>query len=341
MKELPNGVIWLESPLGKLELPVQALGEALQQRGSADSLQIRLGIPAEAQEEELHRLLPDQAEPFGSLLEVSFFWEQGDTLTTLSVFKGAEVKFTTVPLAGAVSADTVTVLLLQPSAGNYTFVPALIREEGGKAQITFRLKASGIYAAVVHRKTFTDLNGHWAANEVTMLASKTIIQGTSDKEFSPNAPVTRAEFTAMLVRALGLTGPQANPNRSFTDVNSGAWYASAVATAVENGLIEGFADGEFRPNEQITRQQMSVLLVRGLKLAGAETPAGNPSAMLAGFEDRSQIGAWAEEAAAIAVESGLMKGRGNGSFAPEASSTRAEAATVLARMLRMAGLINS
>lgn len=341
VKELPNGVIWLESPLGKLELPVQALGEALQQRGSADSLQIRLGIPAEAQEEELHRLLPDQAEPFGSLLEVSFFWEQGDTLTTLSVFKGAEVKFTTVPLAGAVSADTVTVLLLQPSAGNYTFVPALIREEGGKAQITFRLKASGIYAAVVHRKTFTDLNGHWAANEVTMLASKTIIQGTSDKEFSPNAPVTRAEFTAMLVRALGLTGPQANPNRSFTDVNSGAWYASAVATAVENGLIEGFADGEFRPNEQITRQQMSVLLVRGLKLAGAETPAGNPSATLAGFEDRSQIGAWAEEAAAIAVESGLMKGRGNGSFAPEASSTRAEAATVLARMLRMAGLINS
>lgn len=341
VKELPNGVIWLESPLGKLELPVQALGEALQQRGSADSLQIRLGIPAEAQEEELHRLLPDQAEPFGSLLEVSFFWEQSDTLTTLSVFKGAEVKFTTVPLAGAVSADTVTVLLLQPSAGNYTFVPALIREEGGKAQITFRLKASGIYAAVVHRKTFTDLNGHWAANEVTMLASKTIIQGTSDKEFSPNAPVTRAEFTAMLVRALGLTGPQANPNRSFTDVNSGAWYASAVATAVENGLIEGFADGEFRPNEQITRQQMSVLLVRGLKLAGAETPAGNPSATLAGFEDRSQIGAWAEEAAAIAVESGLMKGRGNGSFAPEASSTRAEAATVLARMLRMAGLINS
>jgi hypothetical protein len=110
---------------------------------------------------------------------------------------------------------------------------------------------------------------------------------------------------------------------------------------VENGLIEGFADGEFRPNEQITRQQMSVLLVRALKLAGAETPAGNPSATLAGFEDRSQIGAWAEEAAAIAVESGLMKGRGNGSFAPEASSTRAEAATVLARMLRMAGLINS
>ncbi|EOS56513.1 S-layer homology domain-containing protein [Paenibacillus barengoltzii] len=341
VKELPNGVILLESPLGKLELPVQALGEALQQRGSADSLQIRLGIPAEAQEEELHRLLPDQAEPFGSLLEVSFFWEQGDTLTALQAFKGVEAKFTTAPLAGAVSADTTTVLLLQPSAGSYMFVPALIREEGGKAQITFRLKASGIYAAMVYRKTFTDLNGHWAADEVTMLASKTIIQGTSDTEFSPNAPLTRAEFTAMLVRALGLTGPQTNPNRSFTDVNSGAWYASTVATAVEHGLIEGFADGEFRPSEQITRQQMSVLLVRALKLAGAEAPAGIPSATLAGFEDRSQIGAWAEEAAAIAVESGLMKGRENGSFAPGASSTRAEAATVLARMLRMAGLINS
>ncbi|MGG1614613.1 S-layer homology domain-containing protein [Paenibacillus sp. FSL K6-2441] len=341
VKELPNGVILLESPLvGRLELPVQALSESLQLRGSADSLHIRLSLPAKAQEEELHRLLPDQAAPLGSLLEVSFFWEQGDTLTELPAFKGANAKFTAAPLSGSVSAGTTTVLLLQPSLGSYTFVPAVIKEEGGKAQITFRLKASGIYAAIAHRKTFTDLNGHWAADEVGMLASKTVIQGTSDTEFSPNAPITRTQFTAMLVRALGLTGQQPNPSGGFTDVNPGAWYASAVSTAVEHGLIEGFAGGEFRPNEQITRQQMSVLLVRALKLAGAEVPLGNPSSTLAGFEDRSQIGAWAKEAAAIAVESGLMKGRGDGDFAPEASSTRAEAATVLARMLRMAGLIN-
>lgn len=341
VKELPNGVILLESPLvGRLELPVQALSEFLQLRGSADSLHIRLSLPAKAQEEELYRLLPDQAAPLGSLLEVSFFWEQGDTLTELPAFKGANAKFTAAPLSGSVSAGTTTVLLLQPSLGSYTFVPAVIKEEGGKAQITFRLKASGIYAAIAHRKTFTDLNGHWAADEVGMLASKTVIQGTSDTEFSPNAPITRAQFTAMLVRALGLTGQQPNPSGGFTDVNPGAWYASAVSTALEHGLIEGFAGGEFRPNEQITRQQMSVLLVRALKLAGAEVPLGNPSSTLAGFEDRSQIGAWAKEAAAIAVESGLMKGRGDGDFAPEASSTRAEAATVLARMLRMAGLIN-
>ncbi|EES74922.1 hypothetical protein POTG_00153 [Paenibacillus sp. oral taxon 786 str. D14] len=341
VKELPNGVILLESPLvGRLELPVQALSESLQLRGSADSLHIRLSLPAKAQEEELHRLLPDQAAPLGSLLEVSFFWEQGGTLTELPAFKGANAKFTAAPLSGSISAGTTTVLLLQPSLGSYTFVPAVIREEGGKALITFRLKASGIYAAIAHRKTFTDLNGHWAADEVGMLASKTVIQGTSDTEFSPNAPITRTQFTAMLVRALGLTGQQPNPSGGFTDVNPGAWYASAVSTAVEHGLIEGFAGGEFRPNEQITRQQMSVLLVRALKLAGAEVPLGNPSSTLAGFEDRSQIGAWAKEAAAIAVESGLMKGRGDGDFAPEASSTRAEAATVLARMLRMAGLIN-
>lgn len=318
VKELPNGVILLESPLvGRLELPVQALSESLQLRGSADSLHIRLSLPAKAQEEELHRLLPDQAAPLGSLLEVSFFWEQGDTLTELPAFKGANAKFTAAPLSGSVSAGTTTVLLLQPSLGSYTFVPAVIKEEGGKAQITFRLKASGIYAAIAHRKTFTDLNGHWAADEVGMLASKTVIQGTSDTEFSPNAPITRTQFTAMLVRALGLTGQQPNPSGGFTDVNPGAWYASAVSTAVEHGLIEGFAGGEFRPNEQITRQQMSVLLVRALKLAGAEVPLGNPSSTLAGFEDRSQIGAWAKEAAAIAVESGLMKGRGDGDFAPK------------------------
>ncbi|MCH1639952.1 S-layer homology domain-containing protein [Paenibacillus timonensis] len=342
VKELPNGVILLESSLGRLELPVKALNESLSQRGAADRLQIRIGLPVKAQEDRLNELLPEPAERLGSLLEISLFWGQGDSLTALPAFKGADAKLTTAPLTGAVDADTTTVLLLEPSLNRYAFVPAVIQQEGGKARMTFRLKDSGTYAAISHRKTFTDMSGHWAADEVAMLASKTVAQGTSDTEFSPHAPITRVQFTAMLVRALGLTGQGRDFSTSitFTDVSSDAWYAGAVSTAVEHGLIEGFDGGKFRPNEQMTREQMSVLLVRALKLAGTEVAPGNPDSMLVGFEDRSHIGSWAEEAVATAVDLGLMKGRGDGVFAPEASSTRAEAAAVLARMLRLAGLIN-
>lgn len=339
-EELPDGVILLESTLGKLELPVKALSESLKRREAAESLLIRIGLPVKEQEDRLNELLPQQAERLGSMLEVSFFWGQGDALTALPALKGADAKLTTAPLTGAVPADTTTVLLLQPSLNRYAFMPAVIRQESGKARITFRLKESGTYAAISHRKTFTDMSGHWAADEVAMLASKTVIQGTSDTNYSPHAPITRAQFTAMLVRALGLTGQVQDSSTGFTDVNSAAWYAGAVSAAVEHGLIEGFAGGEFRPNEQMTREQMSVLLVRALKLAGADVAPGYPDSILAGFEDRSHIGSWAEEAVATAVVSGLMKGRGDGVFAPEASSTRAEAAAVLARMLRLAGWIN-
>ncbi|GIP46817.1 hypothetical protein J53TS2_04080 [Paenibacillus sp. J53TS2] len=340
VKELPEGVILLESSLGRLELPVKALSDSLNLRGTADRLLIRMGIPEKEQETRLNGLLPQQASLLGPKLEVSFFWGQGNALTSLPVFKGTDAKLTTTSLVGTVDADTTTVLLLEPSLNRYAFVPAVFNEEGGKSRITFWLKESGTYAAISHRKTFTDMNAHWAADEVAMLASKTVIQGTSNTDFSPNDPITRAQFTAMLVRALGLTGQGQGPRSDFTDVNSSAWYADAVSAAVEHGLIEGFTGGEFRPNVQITREQMSVLLVRALKLAGAEVTPGNPNSMLSGFEDRSQIGGWAEEAVATAVGSGLMKGRKAGVFAPEASSTRAEAATVLARMLRMAGLIN-
>ncbi|MGP0583521.1 S-layer homology domain-containing protein [Paenibacillus timonensis] len=338
VKELPNGVILLESSLGRLELPVKALSDSLKRRGAADRLLIRIGIPEKGQEARLNGLLPNQASLLGSMLEVSFFWGQGNVLTALPAFKGADAKLTTAPLVGTVDADTTTVLLLQPSLNRYAFVPAVFKEEGGKSRIALRLKESGTYAAISHRKTFMDMNAHWAADEVAMLASKTVIQGSSDSHFGPNDPITRAQFTTMLVRALGLSG-QGN-GASFKDVSSGAWYADVVSAAVEHGLIEGFDGGEFRPNEQITREQMSVLLVRALKLAGAEVAPGTPNSMLAGFKDRSQIGAWAVEAIATVVDSGLMKGRGSDLFAPEASSTRAEAATVLARMLRIAGLIN-
>lgn len=341
VKELPEGAILLESSLGRLELPVQALGEALNQLGTADSLQIRIALPEKAQEYRLNLLLPEQAERLGSMLEVSFFGGQGDSQTVLPVFSSSYAKLTTAPRSGAEDADTTTVLLLEPSLNRYAFVPAVLTREDGKSRITFRLKGSGIYAAISYRKTFTDMNGHWAADEVALLASKTVIQGTSDTEFSPDASITRAEFTAMLVRALGIAGQSGpNANLHFKDVSSGVWYADAVSAAVEHGLIEGYDGGEFRPNEPITREQMSVLLVRSLKLAGVEVAPRNPDSMLTGFKDRGHIGAWAEEAVATAVDSGLMKGRGGDLFAPGSSSTRAEGATVLARMLRMAGLIH-
>ncbi|WP_342574643.1 S-layer homology domain-containing protein [Paenibacillus sp. FSL M8-0142] len=330
--ELQGGSITVESAFGKLELPIQVLREMLQQ-GNADTLQIRVGSAAKAEEDAISKALRQGASKLGASLELSFAWKQGDTLKPITAWKGAPAKFTK-PLPGSVNASSTSVLRWDAAAGKLYFVPAIIRA----AQAEFRFREGGIYTAAAYEKTFADVKDHWSNEDVSLLASKHVIEGLSENRFGPNEQVTRAQFTAMLVRALGLK-EQAG-DASFRDVGADAWYASAVATAVEHGLIEGFSSGEFRPNDRITREQMSVLLVRAMKLAGTELEAVDPGSVLEGFKDRDSIAGWSEEAVSAIVHSGIMKGRGSERFAPDAQSTRAEGAAVLARMLEMAGYMN-
>ncbi|MGG6310387.1 S-layer homology domain-containing protein [Paenibacillus macerans] len=337
VKDLPGGDIVVETALGRLELPLPTLIEPLEQRGSAQSLQIRIGIASKDREDRAGSLLPGQASKLGVSLDIAFDWEPGGGASSLPAFEGREAIFTR-SLTGVVDAATTTVLRTARLSDRAAFVPALIERSNGKSLAVFRVQESGVYSVISHKKNFTDMNGHWAGQDVSLLASKTVIEGVGDTRFGPNDPVTRAQFTAMLVRALGLK--QQGAETGFGDIRPGEWYAAAVAAAVEHGLIEGYGDGGFRPNDQITREQMSVLLVRALKLAGGDAGTGNPSTALAGFMDRGQIAAWSEAAVADVLQSGLMQGRSADAFAPDAPATRAEGAVVIARMLRMAGYIN-
>ncbi|MEX3616734.1 S-layer homology domain-containing protein [Paenibacillus glucanolyticus] len=337
VKELPGGSILLESSLGRLEIPLQSLTEALQRRGAADSLQIRIGFASKEEEDRMKAAMEDGASMLDASLALTLAWKQGDKLSTLPALKGAYAKFTKV-LSRVVSPSQTTVLRWDPASGKAVFVPALIRTANGKSHAEFKWTESGVYSVVSYAKTFADLTSHWAREDVSLLASKKVIEGLSDTRFGPNEPITRAQFTAMLVRALGLK--EQGADAGFQDVKTNDWYAAAVATAVENGLIEGFSNGTFRPNEEITREQMSVLLLRALKLAGTELEAGDPASILEGFKDRDSIAAWSEEAVSAIVRSGLMEGRSADRFVPGAHSTRAEGAVVLTRMLQMAEFMN-
>ncbi|MBW7459722.1 S-layer homology domain-containing protein, partial [Paenibacillus sepulcri] len=106
------------------------------------------------------------------------------------------------------------------------------------------------------------------------------------------------------------------------------------------GLVEGINDKEFRPNEPITREQLSVLLLRALQMTGVEQEAGNLLETLQRYQDREAISAWSESAVAAVTDMGIMEGRSAAGFVPKGSATRAEAAVVLMRMLQHAGYIN-
>ena len=199
--------------------------------------------------------------------------------------------------------------------------------------------SNSVYAIIdVAPKSFADLRNHWAEKDITTLANKLIVNGTGADKFEPKRDVTRAEFAALIVRALGL---QASEAADFSDVPASAWYADAVAAAAEYGIVKGDGTGKFRPTDKITRQELAAMVVRAQALAGIEIDLSSAevAALLAGFKDAGQIGSWARAELAAAIESGIVNGTSANTVSPTATATRAEAAAMIIRLLDNAEFI--
>ncbi|MEF2245651.1 S-layer homology domain-containing protein [Paenibacillus sp. IITD108] len=173
--------------------------------------------------------------------------------------------------------------------------------------------------------SFTDIAGHWSEAYIKRAIAKSFVSGYPDKTFLPDRPVTRAEFTVMLVKALNLG--EGSANLSFTDYEQfGAWAKQAVAQAVQAGFVQGYADGSFRPNMPITRVEMAVIIARALKM--------QPNAYgTTGFADNEEIPKWAKGAVEDLRKLEIIRGYSNNKFVPGKPATRAEAIVMLLRML--------
>ena len=128
----------------------------------------------------------------------------------------------------------------------------------------------GKYVVLEYNKIFSDLIGHWAEASVKQLVARHVVNGTSETEFSPGQQLTRAQFVAMLVRALNL---DVQVGSTFKDVDNAAWYAPAVETVFQNGLVNGKDEEHFAPNVPISREEMAVMMVRAYQWNGGGTCA--------------------------------------------------------------------
>ncbi|MDG0809648.1 S-layer homology domain-containing protein [Cohnella rhizosphaerae] len=244
-----------------------------------------------------------------------------------------------LPLPAGSDPAGVTAVVVEPD-GTLRPVPTEIVERDGRYYAVVRSLTNSAYALV--RSTtidFADLSGHWAREAIDDMAERLIVNGYANGNFRPNAAVSRAEFAAMLIRALGL--PQTGEAMSaFTDVKAEAWYGGAVGQAAAYSLLYGGSDGRFRPDESITREEAFAVVMRAAKLAGIQgvTASEDAERILLAFADGAAIHAWAREDVAGAVQAGLIQGSG-GRLAPGGAVTRAETAVMLRRLLVQAGLI--
>ncbi|WP_405112922.1 glycosyl hydrolase 53 family protein [Paenibacillus sp. FSL K6-1217] len=197
-------------------------------------------------------------------------------------------------------------------------------------RMTVKIQQSGKYAVLEYDKSFADVSpADWAYAAIKEMAAKHIIAGNGDSSFAPKREVTRAEFVAMLVRALGL---KAEGGGSFADVDSSKWYADDVAAAYAAGIVKGDSTGKFVPESRVTRQEMAALLVRAYELRSGNTA---PAGTLAAYSDAGTIGGWAKEAVGAAGTLGFISGTPDGFFKPQANATRAECAKVLSLLLNL------
>lgn len=245
----------------------------------------------------------------------------------------------TMTVDGMINPSISTVTLFNSETGTFTFVPSVFETVSGVTKVTFKHNDHGVYSIITLSKSFKDLASHWAKADIEMLASKQIIRGQSSDVFAPDVAITRAEFTALLVRMLNLTNePESG---GFSDVPQTAWYAEAVAAATKSGLVEGYGEGTFQPDRPLTREQLAVLVVRTIQSTGAasgeSTSDGHKTAALS---DGHMISDWARDAVNFLTQENITQGYPGGTFGPERNVSRAEAAVILKRMLEYVNWIN-
>ena len=178
---------------------------------------------------------------------------------------------------------------------------------------------------------FTDINGHWAKDNILFAVSRGLFSGTSKTTFSPNTTLTRGMFVTALGRLAGIN-PADYQNRKFTDVKSNAYYSPYVNWAASKGIVSGTTSSTFAPDSSITREQMAVIMKNYADKMGYSIPKTLAAVT---FADNAQISSWAKDAVKAMQQAGVLSGKENNRFDPQGNATRAEAATVLHRFVEI------
>lgn len=181
---------------------------------------------------------------------------------------------------------------------------------------------------------FTDVSrDDWFANGVDYVSQKGLMSGTGTGTFAPNTALTRGMLVTILYQMAG--APEVTGTCPFRDVAAGSYYEKAAIWAVENGLVSGYENGCFGPNDPVTREQLAAILYRYAQYRGLDV---SQTGSIGGFADNSSVSGYARTAMAWANGAGLISGMGDNTLAPRGTATRGQAAVILMGLDKLAGL---
>ena len=252
------------------------------------------------------------------------------TASASQAAQGKVITLTALPNSGYVLKS------LTVTTASGTSVPVANQSSG---KYTFTMPADAVTVKEVFAAQETDpgfpfadvAKGSWYYEGVRYAYENGLMSGTGEGTFSPDLPTSRGMLVTILYR---LAGSPAAGSASFTDVAKGQWYADGVAWASANGVVSGYPDGSFRPNDTITREQMAAILYQYARIQGK---LDDSRADLSIFSDLDSLSAYAKEPMSWAVAQGLFSGVSADTLAPGGSTTRAQAAVILTAFSKAQG----
>ena len=182
-------------------------------------------------------------------------------------------------------------------------------------------------------KDFSDIAGHWAKSNIDFVTERELFLGTGDDEFSPQSGMTRAMFATVIGRLYERSYGEIlqKDGNNFTDIDNDSYYAAYIDWASENNIISGIGGGLFKPDREITRQEMAAILYRFAEFLNVLSSDSEKTQL--NYPDAEGISSWATEAAGYCQQTGIITGRLGGNFVPQGTATRAEVATILQRFI--------
>lgn len=268
--------------------------------------------------------------------------KDGTVTTTVTDRKGGKVtvvtkdEITTITLSGG-KAQAVVELPVQVRPGT---VAVIVKPDGSEEILKTSVPTKegikllvGQNAAIRFKdnaKTFRDIPAdYWAKDAIDFVSARGIFKGTSEVTFAPTMKVDRAMMATLLFRLAEGTAQGKSP---FADVAEDTWYTDAVIWANANGIVTGYDSSTFAPTDPVTREQMAVMFYRYAKLLKMDTAAEGD---ISKYTDMAASSDWAVEAMAWCVGTGLMNGTSDTTLSPGESTSRAEVATMLMRIVEL------
>jgi hypothetical protein len=271
-------------------------------------------------------------------VEFNITCTSGDKTIEVTKFNSYVQRLVAIP--EGIDPSKITTGIVLNSDGTFSHVPTEITIIGGKYYARINSLTNSTYSVVYSPKTFKDVEKHWAKNAVNDMGSRLVISGVGNNMFEPDVDITRAEFAAIVVKALGLMRPGTG-KASFNDISKKDWYYDAVSIAYEHGILSGYDDGNFGPDDKITREQAMTIIAKATIITGLnpDIKSSEVSELLSKYTDGKAASDYAKTSIATCLKTGIITGRSSTAIAPKNYITRAEVASIVQKLLKKSNLI--